>query len=235
MGPPEELVLLLKHALNASTFVETGTFKGETALWAASHFDRVFTIENSKTLFDEATGNHKRHQNIEFLFGDSRAVLNRIVPEIHEPAVFWLDAHWCGMNSYGSDDQCPIMEEIGSIRSANIDHCILIDDARLFLSPPPFPNVIEQWPTIDSICSRIRSEDKSYYIVVFEDVIVAAPNGARSLVADYCQISNTRAWNQGGMPSAQDGLHLIKRGVWAVARDARLNVKRVFRSHGVAI
>lgn len=33
MGPPEELVLLLKRDLNVSTFVETGTFKCGTAVW----------------------------------------------------------------------------------------------------------------------------------------------------------------------------------------------------------
>lgn len=222
MGPPEELVFLLKQGLDVSTFVETGTFKGGTAAWAANHFEKVITIENSKIYFDEAINSHKHLQNIEFLFGDSRAVLKNVVTKICEPAIFWLDAHWCSMDSYGSNDQCPIIEEINLIRSTGIKHCIFIDDARLFLSPPPLPNKLEQWPTIDQICSTIQSKSETYYIVVFEDVIIGAPDDARSLVVAYCQAANTKAWRDDGVHSRpmSNGLDLINKGVRLIARDA---------------
>jgi len=222
MGPPEELVLLLKRDLSVSTFVETGTFKGVTAAWAANYFESVFTIENSKMYFEESINSYKHLNNIEFLFGDSRDVLKNVVAKIREPAIFWLDAHWCSMDSYGANDQCPIIEEINLIRSTGIKHCIFIDDARLFLSPPPLPNKIEQWPTIDQICSTIQFKNKTYYIVVFEDVIIAAPDDARSLIAEYCQVANTKAWQDHGkhITPMPKGLDLINQGVREVARDA---------------
>ena len=136
MGPPEELLLLLKRDLNVSTFVETGTFNGGTAAWASNHFKKVITIENSKIYFDEAKNTYKHLQNIDFLFGDSRSVLKNTVAQIPKPAIFWLDAHWCSMDSYGYNDQCPIIEEVQLVGSTGIKHCIFIDDARLFLSPP---------------------------------------------------------------------------------------------------
>lgn len=198
MGPPEELILLLKQHLNVSVFVETGTFKGGTATWAANHFKKVFTIENSKMYFEESMNNYKHLKNIEFLFGNSRAVLGSVVTKIHEPAIFWLDAHWCGMDSYGSNDQCPIIEEINLICSTGIKHCIFIDDARLFMSPPPLPNVIEQWPSIDKVIEALKSSNHKYYTVIFEDVIIAVPEYAKEPVACYCQEINTRAWEEYG-------------------------------------
>jgi len=216
MGPPQELILSLKEALNAITFVETGTFKGGTASWASGHFKRVITIENSKVYFDEAKGRYAHLQNTEFIFGDSREVLKNILPTIREPAVFWLDAHWCGLDSYGSNDQCPIVEEVDLILSTGIDHCIFIDDARLFLSPPPLPNRIEEWPTVDEILSHITRRNESYYIVVFEDVIIAVPEEARALVAEHCQAENTRAWQEYHIPT---GWELIGQGAWLLARD----------------
>ena len=228
MGPPEELVLLLKRDLNVSTFVETGTFKGGTSAWAANHFERVITIENSKVYFDEAINRYKHLKNIEFLFGDSRAMLKDVVAQIQDPAIFWLGAHWCSMESYGFNDQCPIIEEINLIRSTGIKHCIFIDDARLFLSPPPLPNKTEQWPTIDQICINIQLKNEADYIVVFEDVIIDVPEDARSLVSEYCQAANTKAWIEHGMRIVPNGLDLIKQGVRVIARDAWLNLKRAF-------
>lgn len=235
MGPPEELVLLLKRDLNVPTFVETGTFKGGTAAWASNHFKRVITIENSKMYFDEARNSYKHLQNVEFLLGDSRAVLKNVVTQVREPAIFWLDAHWCSMDSYGSNDQCPIIDEINLIRSTGIKHYLFIDDARLFLSPPPLPNKTEQWPTIDQICSNIQFsclKSEAYYIVVFEDVIIAAPD-ARSLLAEYCQAANTKAWIEYGTRIAPKGVDLIKQGVRVIAQEAWGKLKQAIRPKGV--
>ena len=141
--------------------------------------------------------------------------------------MFWLDAHWCGMDSYSSHDQCPIIEELGIIRSTGLDHCILIDDARLFLSSPPLPNVREQWPTIDLVCRAIQSEDESYYVVVFEDVVIAVPDNARSSLAEYCQAACTKAWREHGRLIASNGLDLVEQGVRLIARDVRRKLKQV--------
>lgn len=45
MGAPKELILKLLERLPADCFVETGTFMGGTTEWAASHFQKVITIE----------------------------------------------------------------------------------------------------------------------------------------------------------------------------------------------
>ena len=59
MGPPKELVLLIKKLLGATNFIESGTYRGGTAKWASEYFDQVDTIEWSKLFFDELVGKYK--------------------------------------------------------------------------------------------------------------------------------------------------------------------------------
>jgi hypothetical protein len=230
MGPPGELVLLMRRALNVSTFVETGTYKGDTATWAANHFENVITIQNSKALFDEVSSANRRLTNVEFVLGDSRMVLRNKLAEIHGSAIFWLDAHWCGMDSFGADDQCPIIEEIRAIRSTGIDHCILIDYARLFLSPPPLPNTAAQWPTVDLICRNLQAEGESQYIVVFEDVIVSVPIRVQSLVMEYCQAQSTKALREQVVGRAPNGFDLVGQGLSMIVRGARRRLGKLAAS-----
>src|SRR4051794_14695664 len=93
-GPPIDLILQLQREFGLKEFVETGTFRGKTAVWASAHFQHVFTIEASKEIFDTMHARAAGHANIEFLFGNSRDVLGQIIPRLSGPAVFWLDGHW---------------------------------------------------------------------------------------------------------------------------------------------
>ena len=52
MGPHREAMLELAALAGARVFVETGTYKGKTTRWAASHFDTVHTIEKAKPFYD---------------------------------------------------------------------------------------------------------------------------------------------------------------------------------------
>ena len=198
MGPPENLVLLIKDNYKISTFVETGTFKGNTARWAAKHFNQIITIENSQEYYNELINTKIKNENIEFLYGDSRLHLETIINKVQEPAIFWLDSHWCGGSSFGENDQCPLLKELSIINSSNFDHFILIDDARLFLSPPPCPNDLSYWPTILTICELLSENNHNRYVVIFEDVIIAVPYYAKKLVAPWLQKINTKTWNEYG-------------------------------------
>mgnify|MGYP000901771544 CR=1 FL=1 len=219
MGPPEEVLLLLKESFNISTFIETGTFEGGTAIWASKNFKTVLTIENSKTLYDRVREKNKHIQNIEFRFGNSIDNLKQIVPKLDITTIFWLDAHWCGGDSYGEKNQCPIIQELETIIKSGIPHCILIDDARLFLSPPPLPNKIDQWPTIDQLLVTIQSGSERYYIVIFEDVIIAVPILARATLSRHLQSLNTKWWQEQGELPRKTGLRLMKQGAHLFVKD----------------
>ena len=135
MGPPEEVLDKIR-GLGVKIFIETGTYKAQTSVWASKRFDIVYTVEASEKLYNEAVEEYGNIRNIKFMHGISKESLREIIDEIDTQAVFWLDAHWSGGETFGSDDEWPLLDELGLITKNEIKHYLLIDDARLFMSPP---------------------------------------------------------------------------------------------------
>jgi hypothetical protein len=199
MGAPAEMMLHLRDVCGATVFVETGTWDGNTAFWASNHFAQVITIENSPEVFQQARERFTLTPNVECIFGDSRIQLQGVLTRLSSPAFFWLDSHWCGGRSFGERDQCPLLEELRLLNATDLEHYIFIDDARLFLSPPPRPAVVAHWPTIDTICRLLTESVHHRYVVVFEDVIAVVPSHARDRLASWCQDRSTEAWSRVGV------------------------------------
>ncbi len=190
-GIPKDLVLQLKSIFTIDAFIETGTFKGKTTTWAAKNFKTIFTVEFSKTFYDAAVKNLAQYPNISCFFGSSPERLPEILKQLHAPAIFWLDAHWCGGSTYGAGDECPLLEEITLVMAQKENHIIIIDDARLFLKPPSRHHSGEQWPGLDEIVGLL-SQRKGYYTFCCEDVIVAIPmEGKDKLQAYFNRIHET--------------------------------------------
>ena len=110
--PPKELMLTLQKAFSLERFLETGTYRGRTAAWAAENFDEVVTIEASSDLHDTAHERHGHLPNVRWVHGDTRDVLPCEVARLAGPAVAWLDSHWSGGTTYGEGDECPLLAEI---------------------------------------------------------------------------------------------------------------------------
>ena len=172
-GIYDKSTLLLKKAGNINHFVETGTYYGNTSLWAAEHFDSVETIEFCEEIFQEAQNKLKNYKNIKCHYGDSRVILEKIIHQSNNNMLFWLDAHWSSGNTYGENDQCPLLKELEIIFSDNRDHIILIDDARTFIHPPMLPNDPSQFPSIEDIINAIPKN--KFHILIFEDIIYVIP------------------------------------------------------------
>ncbi|MFO7733952.1 MAG: hypothetical protein R6X21_09920 [Candidatus Aminicenantes bacterium] len=185
-----DLILKLQKEYSIHDFVETGTYLGATAVWASQRFERVYTIEASKELWERAVSNHASIGNIEFLYGDSWSVLDRLAPRLVSPIFYWLDAHWSAGNTFGEGAECPLLDELAIIQKQPQAAFILIDDADMFLSPPPRPHSPDAWPDIYSVLYLLKQEFENY-VVVFENVIICVPTIARSFLASYCQDRNT--------------------------------------------
>lgn len=177
-GVPKDLVSRLKDAYNLKVFIETGTFLGDTARWASEHFKRVITVEVSEVMYQKATSRTHNTENIEFHLGSSRQKLREIVPKLDSPAIFWLDAHWCSWKTGGKDDECPLLEELEIINASPHEHFILIDDARLFLTPPPPPHNPSHWPNIGQVEDVLNIPNRKRFVDIYDDVIYAVPNKA---------------------------------------------------------
>ncbi len=184
MGVPQKLVKTLQKQYNINIFVETGTYMGGTSVWASDHFKKVITIENSRSIFEKTSNRYKNVENIDFLYGNSKEHLKNIVLSLDEVAIFWLDAHWSGGETYGINDECPLIEEIKIINNTKLNHIILIDDARLFIKPPPPPHKPEQWANISQIISQIN-EIENRYCFIADDVIGVVPNSSLQNLSPY--------------------------------------------------
>jgi hypothetical protein len=199
-GIPKKLVLLLKEHFSTNVFVETGTFKGKTSIWAAGIFNEVYTIENSKELFDTTSKSLTEYRNIHPLYGNSALQLKNVISEINQRAIFWLDAHWCGGNTYGNDDPCPLLDEIRIIKQSSYNHIIIIDDARFFLKPPPKPQNSDLWPGLKEILD-ILNRDENYFTFVSEDVIVSLPQSGKKALQPYFDEIHRNEFPGGGIIS----------------------------------
>lgn len=187
-GVPEEETLFLKNELGLSVFVEGGTYQGGTAKAMSEFFSEIFTIEKSQIMFDEAKTNIGNIKNIKMLNGDTRDYLRDIL-EQNDDILLWLDAHWSGGNTYGQQDECPLLEELRVIFNHNKNYAILIDDARLFLAPPPKPHNHEHWSSLVSI---VRMLPQGWELTVHEDVIYIFPNKISKTFKDFLQEKITK-------------------------------------------
>lgn len=154
-------------------FVETGTFKGETTLWASSLFARVYTIELNESYLANAKVSLGHKNNIAYYLGDSRGQLPVVLDSIDSSCVLWLDAH-SGGGFFSDHDDCPILEELCAINKSGLKSLILIDDVRGFMAPPPPPFDYRQWPNIYEVLDCACDSGKRYPFVA-DDVIAAVP------------------------------------------------------------
>lgn len=130
--------ILSKYGKNTSfdTFVETGTFRGETIFEMSRYFKELHTIELSDELYNAAKNNANSMgiTNIQFHHGDSAVVLPDLVPRLESKGtIFWLDGHFCHCGSAQGPKDCPLLEEVEAICTSLKGECIIIiDDVRLF-------------------------------------------------------------------------------------------------------
>ena len=130
----EEMEKILRRFPRYSTiqtFVETGTFRGETIETMGKLFPHCHTIELSKELYETARNKYKSTP-IMFHHGDSVEVLRTLIPMIRENAIFFLDAHWCGRSSGRGQKDVPLLEELMMIADRPYSDLLIIDDYRLF-------------------------------------------------------------------------------------------------------
>jgi len=222
-GIPSEITLELAKLNHAAIFVETGTFQGETARWAADHFESVFTVERAESIYRSQKEQLASLAGVKLLYGDSRKVLPSVVAEIGaRKAVFWLDGHWSGAETAGADDECPLMGELACL-SGRTGDIVLIDDARLFLCAPPQPHKASEWPTISDVVEALSRLHSRPFIQVVDDVIFAIPDEAplKNCLINYAQERSNAFWQSYQKPQIKKSLRrglktlvsrIIKRG-----------------------
>ena len=106
---------LAKYAVG-DTFIETGTYHGDTVNIALAHgFKRIHTIELNVDLFAENVIRFKDRPEVKVWHGDSVDIIPEIVESLTEPSTFWLDAHASGPLVGGNYGPCPLELELRAI------------------------------------------------------------------------------------------------------------------------
>ncbi|TWU55480.1 hypothetical protein [Rubripirellula reticaptiva] len=208
-GVPQNIVTYLKDRMGLKVFVEGGTYKGGTSIRMSNVFDQVITIENSKSIYDSTSITLADYSNIDARLGDTRQHLPEIVAK-HDNLLFWLDAHWSGGATYGEEDECPILDELKIIFNSRRNSAILIDDARLFLSPPPLPHQRTKWPNLQDLVGAIPP---NWDCSCVNDVFVILPASESQPYRDFQQNANTNQWKEATKPRS-----LVSRALAAASR-----------------
>jgi hypothetical protein len=161
----KQLVIEYYHRQTGyNVLVETGTFMGDMIESQRRNFKTLYSIELSKELYEKAKLKFKKFNHIHLVQGDSAEKLEEIVQQLKEPAIFWLDGHYSGgVTAQGTKD-CPVWEELDAILKKDLNHCILIDDARCFGTDPAYP-------TIPEIEQYLKTNAPDYKVKVEEDII----------------------------------------------------------------
>lgn len=171
-------------------FFESGGYKGDSVALVQAHFPRIVTVELSELYVGELRARFKDSKKVEVVHGDSAQVLKQRHQELSAQGVlYWLDAHWCaapGVLMKGP--QCPLLDELAALGKLNEHSVVIIDDARLFLAPPPQPHAINDWPSFFELKSRLdRCLGATHEYLIVNDCIVVFPSLMRDAVIEYAR------------------------------------------------
>ena len=152
---------------NYANFIETGTYRGDTILHMEQYFSNLYTIEIKKEFYEKVKNNYKGNK-INFYLGDSGDVLTKILSNINDKSIIFLDGHWSGGNTGKGKNDCPLYEELNAIISNHKDEAIVIvDDVRLFGKGPNKGNEKCNWEeiNIDNILKIVKDRMTNHYFL----------------------------------------------------------------------
>lgn len=170
--PPAIKISTIRRAakgLNAGTFVETGTYLGDTLYALKDDFTRLYSIEIDNTLYRKALKRFAPYANVQVVLGDSATRLPEILRDITGPAVFWLDGHYSGGITGRGALQTPVMQELAAILEHPVrSHLILIDDAKDF-------NGTNDYPTVEDVRAFIHSKNPQLSLHIANGMMIIRP------------------------------------------------------------
>ncbi len=178
-GRPDPLPDILKHKIlknygqqfKLKTFVETGTYLGDTVVALKDSFEEIFSVELDSFLYKRAKQKFLRYPHIHIIHGDSGDVLPQILASLNKTdhVLFWLDAHYCGGITAKAKSETPSIRELECILSYSVtQHVILIDDARCYTGR-------NGYPTLDELLAFVSQKCPNLAVGVENDIIRIYP------------------------------------------------------------
>jgi hypothetical protein len=165
----QEAIRYYQQRSGYNVLVETGTYKGDMIFAQRDQFKKIYSIELSKELFKKAKIRFRKRSSVVLFQGNSGEVIAKVIAELKEPAIFWLDGHYSGGITATTEKFTPISEELQIIiRNNRLQHVILVDDARNFEGE-------QGYPTIKEVKDMTEKNLRDYHFSVDEDIIRLVP------------------------------------------------------------
>lgn len=163
--------VLLRNGLPSATWVETGTYMGETTRVLSKVASMVYSVEPEPKLFARADQLFRDTANVKILNGTSESVFPGLLSKLSGDVCFWLDGHYSAGLTFKGEKDTPIIEELAAI-SESLGRMgkvvVLIDDIRCF--NPKLPE-FASYPPIDFLVDWARKHKMSWHIE--HDIFVA--------------------------------------------------------------
>jgi len=163
--------VLLRNGLRDATWVETGTYMGDTTSVLSKVARMVYSIEPEPTLFSKAEQKFRNTSNVKIIPGLSEEVFPKLLPTLSGDVCFWLDGHFSGGVTFKGPQETPILDELNAIgqNMAKMGKVlVLVDDIRLFGSANP---EFLAYPSIDSLVDWARKHNLHWHIE--HDIFIA--------------------------------------------------------------
>ena len=146
------------RAFRLPVLVETGTNFAHMIYVQKNFFREIYSIELDAWKAESARRKFAGRRSIHIIEGDSAEALPRLLPEIREPCLFWLDGH-------DFDVSTPVNRELDALfRHPVKNHVILIDDANWF-------DGRGQYPTLDELRERVARDYPGHAVEVKDEII----------------------------------------------------------------
>lgn len=152
---------------NATCFIETGTYLGNTSDRASRYFDQVYTIEIDQALYEKAKLFLSKRKNVKCILGDGTEKLAEVLglDEVSSCLIF-LDGHFSGGVTGIGDEPEPAIKELESLsRYQDKISAIVIDDFRTLSGT-------DGMPSRSSVFRAIETYFPDYTVLVHLDQIL---------------------------------------------------------------
>jgi hypothetical protein len=77
------------------------------------------------------------------------------------------------------------MQELKAIGSLHPASTVMIDDARLYLAPPPHPHRVSEWPDLQDVVGILYGLSGNHRLMVLNDVILFYPESVAGSLRSY--------------------------------------------------
>lgn len=141
-----QIISSLIHNYKLKIFIESGTYLGDTAIYVSKFVNKVITVEVDNFLFNRAKKRIKKRRNIIVIEGDSGREFLKILPELTDSSLFFLDGHYSGgISGMTSKYLCPLEEELSIIEKFKYlnSSIVVIDDARELGVTEGYPSIVQ--------------------------------------------------------------------------------------------